>query len=108
MMEQLAERRMAREEDATHYPNDYSHGVNSGLSNPHNHPPPEEDEYGDEEEEDEEYESQEDDYEEEEEEVISTEPYSHLRADECPGPDDRRATHGRGPEDVPNLCCPDV
>lgn len=73
MMEQLAERRMAREEDATHYPSDYSHGVNSGSSNPHNHPPPEEDEYGDEEEEEDEYESQEDDYEEEEEEDQMTE-----------------------------------
>ncbi|KAI1113505.1 hypothetical protein F5Y14DRAFT_211696 [Nemania sp. NC0429] len=73
MMEQLAERRMAREEDATHYPNDYNHGVNGGLSNPHNHPPPEEDEYGDEEEEEDEYESQEDDYEEEEEEDQMTE-----------------------------------
>ncbi|KAI1133198.1 hypothetical protein F5Y10DRAFT_131128 [Nemania abortiva] len=67
MMEQLAERRMAREEDATHY-SAYSHSVNGSLSNPHNHPPPEDEEYGEGEEEEEEYESQEDDYEEEEEE----------------------------------------
>ncbi|KAI0165983.1 salt tolerance down-regulator-domain-containing protein [Xylariaceae sp. FL1272] len=68
MMEQLAERRMAREEDA-HYTGGYSHTVNGGLGNPHNHPPPEEDEYDEEEEEDEEYESQEEDYEEEEDQM---------------------------------------
>jgi len=66
MMEQLAERRMAREEDATHYPSGYGHNANGGLSNTHNHVPPEEEEYDEEEEEDEEYESQEEDYEEEE------------------------------------------
>ncbi len=65
MMEQLAERRMAREEDATHYPGGYTHNLRGGLSNPHNRPP-EDEEYDEEEEEDEEYESQEEDYEEEE------------------------------------------
>lgn len=71
-MEQLAERRMAREEDTTQYSGGYSHGVNGNIPHPHNHPPPEEEEYeGEEEEEeeddDEEYESQEEeDYEEEE------------------------------------------
>ncbi|KAI8629495.1 hypothetical protein F5Y19DRAFT_83958 [Xylariaceae sp. FL1651] len=69
MMEQLAERRMAREEDATHYSGGYGHTVNGGLANPHNHPPPEDEEYDDEEEEDEEYESQEEDYEEEEDQM---------------------------------------
>ncbi|KAI1749945.1 hypothetical protein F4782DRAFT_286918 [Xylaria castorea] len=68
MMEQLAERRMAREEDATHY-SGYGHNVNGGLSNPHNHPPPEDEEYDEEEEEEEEYESQEEDYEEEEDQM---------------------------------------
>ncbi|KAI0204838.1 hypothetical protein F4808DRAFT_412307 [Astrocystis sublimbata] len=67
MMEQLAERRMAREEEVTHY-STYSHTVNDGLSSPHNHPPPEDEEY-DEEEEEEEYESQEEDYEEEEDQM---------------------------------------
>ncbi|KAK5625335.1 hypothetical protein RRF57_001051 [Xylaria bambusicola] len=68
MMEQLAERRMAREEDATHYSGGYTHNIRSGLSNPHNRPP-EEEEYEEEEEEDEEYESQEEDYEEEEDQM---------------------------------------
>ncbi|KAI1153955.1 hypothetical protein F4825DRAFT_413439 [Nemania diffusa] len=68
MMEQLAERRMAREEDTAHYSSGYSHSINGGLSNPHNHPPPEDEEYAEGEEEEEEYESQEEDYEEEEEE----------------------------------------
>ncbi|KAI0395873.1 hypothetical protein F5Y17DRAFT_421775 [Xylariaceae sp. FL0594] len=69
MMEQLAERRMAREEDATHYTTGYSHNANGGLSTAHTHVPPEEEEYDEEEEEDEEYESQEDDYEEEEDQM---------------------------------------
>ncbi|KAI1820404.1 hypothetical protein F4861DRAFT_70072 [Xylaria intraflava] len=66
MMEQLAERRMAREEDATHYPNSFSHNTNGGSSNPHTHPPPEEEEDEEEEEEEEDYTSQEEDYGEEE------------------------------------------
>ncbi|KAI2780663.1 salt tolerance down-regulator-domain-containing protein [Daldinia loculata] len=46
MMEQLAERRMAREEDAKdHYAGAYGHTVNgASLPNPHNHPPLEDDE----------------------------------------------------------------
>ncbi|RYP12324.1 hypothetical protein DL767_011342 [Monosporascus sp. MG133] len=68
MMEQLAERRMAREEDAKdHYAGAYGHPVNgASLPNPHNHPPPDEEEYDEEEEEEEEYDSQDEDYEEEE------------------------------------------
>ncbi|KAI1300638.1 hypothetical protein F5Y03DRAFT_226701 [Xylaria venustula] len=68
MMEQLAERRMAREEDATHYSGGYTHNLRGGLSNAHNRPPEDEeyDEEEEEEEEDEEYESQDEDYEEEE------------------------------------------
>ncbi|KAI2617620.1 salt tolerance down-regulator-domain-containing protein [Hypomontagnella submonticulosa] len=67
MMEQLAERRMAREEDAKdHYAGGYGHVNGNSLPNPHNHPPPEDDDY-EEEEEEEDYDSQEDeDYEEEE------------------------------------------
>ncbi|KAI0970695.1 hypothetical protein F4678DRAFT_115531 [Xylaria arbuscula] len=68
MMEQLAERRMAREEDATHYSGGYTHNIRGGLSNAHNRPP-EDEEYDEEEEEDEEYESQEEDYEEEEDQM---------------------------------------
>ncbi|KAI0838864.1 hypothetical protein F5Y06DRAFT_34028 [Hypoxylon sp. FL0890] len=68
MMEQLAERRMAREEDAKdHYTGGYGHGVNgASLPNPHNHPPPEDDEFEEDEEEEEDYDSQDEDYEEEE------------------------------------------
>jgi hypothetical protein len=72
MMEQLAERRMARETDAAQqYSNiDYSHPPNGAMhshGHPHNHaPPPEDEEYDDEDEEDEEYDSQDEDYDEEE------------------------------------------
>ncbi|KAJ3562607.1 hypothetical protein NPX13_g8505 [Xylaria arbuscula] len=69
MMEQLAERRMAREEDASHYPGGYTHSMRSGLSNTHNRPPEDQEEYDEEEEEEEEYDSQEEDYEEEEDQM---------------------------------------
>jgi len=72
-MEQLAERRMAREEDAKdQYPNGYPHPPNGGLQphshHHHNHPiPPDEEEYDDEEEEEEDdYDSQDEDYDDEE------------------------------------------
>ncbi|PHH65040.1 hypothetical protein CDD81_3438 [Ophiocordyceps australis] len=71
MMEQLAERRMAREEDAReHFARAYA-PPNGSYSAPHNHthaPPPEEEEYEEEEEEEEDdYEdSQEEEYEDEE------------------------------------------
>lgn len=75
MMEQLAERRMAREEDAREsYPNpNFGHPPNGAMhSHPphtHNHPPPPPDddgEYDDEDEEEDEYDSQDEDYDEEE------------------------------------------
>jgi hypothetical protein len=72
MMEQLAERRMAREVDAAQqYSNaDYGHPPNGSMhshSHTHNHPPPPDDEeYDDEDEEDDEYDSQDEDYDEEE------------------------------------------
>jgi hypothetical protein len=67
MMEQLAERRMAREEDAReHFSRGYAH-PNGSYSAPHNHPPPEDDEFDEEDEEEEDYEdSQDEEYEEEE------------------------------------------
>ncbi|KAG8673202.1 Stress response protein nst1 [Fusarium poae] len=70
MMEQLAERRMAREEDAReHFSRGYGH-PNGSYSNPHNHPPPEEDEYDEEEDEEEDYDdSQDEEYEEEEDQM---------------------------------------
>ncbi|UNI19279.1 Stress response protein nst1 [Purpureocillium takamizusanense] len=68
MMEQLAERRMAREEDAREH---FTRGVyghpNGSYSNPHSHPPPEEEDYEDEEDEEDDYEdSQDEEYEDEE------------------------------------------
>ncbi|KAH7131484.1 salt tolerance down-regulator-domain-containing protein [Dactylonectria estremocensis] len=67
MMEQLAERRMAREEDAReHFTRGYGH-PNGSYSTPHNHPPPEDDEYEDDEDEEEDYDdSQDEEYEDEE------------------------------------------
>ncbi|KAF5008167.1 hypothetical protein FDECE_5561 [Fusarium decemcellulare] len=67
MMEQLAERRMAREEDAReHFARGYGQ-PNGSYSNSHSHPPPEEDEYDDEEDEEEDYDdSQDEEYEDEE------------------------------------------
>ncbi|KAL6699129.1 hypothetical protein J3F84DRAFT_393490 [Trichoderma pleuroticola] len=67
MMEQLAERRMAREEDAReHFARGYGH-PNGSYSAPHNHPPPEDEDYEDEEEEEEEdYDDSQDEYEDEE------------------------------------------
>lgn len=75
MMEQLAERRMAREEDAKEQlyssSNGYSHPSNGNMPSHghhgHNHPPPPDDEdYEEDEEEEEGYDSQDDDYDEEE------------------------------------------
>ncbi|KAG5752427.1 hypothetical protein H9Q70_004916 [Fusarium xylarioides] len=70
MMEQLAERRMAREEDAReHFSRGYGH-PNGSYSNPHNHPPPEEDEYDEEEDEEDDFDdSQDEEYEEEEDQM---------------------------------------
>ncbi|KAL2683162.1 hypothetical protein Neosp_007629 [[Neocosmospora] mangrovei] len=68
MMEQLAERRMAREEDAReHFSRGYGGQPNGSYSHPHNHPPPDDDEYDDEEDEEEDYDdSQDEEYEDEE------------------------------------------
>ncbi|ROW14098.1 hypothetical protein VPNG_04144 [Cytospora leucostoma] len=76
MMEQLAERRMAREGDYAQdqYARGYGHGVNGGLPS-HDHPPPppvDDEEYEDDEDED--YDSQEDDeYEEEDDDTMTEE-----------------------------------
>jgi hypothetical protein len=72
MMEQLAERRMAREEDAREQFSNpsYGHPPNGSMhthSHNHNHPPqPDDEEYDDDEEDEEDYDSQEEDYDEEE------------------------------------------
>ncbi|EKD13176.1 uncharacterized protein L3040_002978 [Drepanopeziza brunnea f. sp. 'multigermtubi'] len=78
MMEQLAERRMAREEDARQaFPSNYGHPQNGAMHNhnhPHNHPPPPDDEeYDDEDEEDDEYDSQDEDYDDEEVDTMTEE-----------------------------------
>ncbi|KAI1453453.1 hypothetical protein F4805DRAFT_443248 [Annulohypoxylon moriforme] len=67
MMEQLAERRMAREEDSKEHYASYGHSINgTSIPNPHNHAPPEEDDFEEDEEEEEDYDTQDEDYEEEE------------------------------------------
>jgi hypothetical protein len=70
MMEQLAERRMAREELDVQKQYQSYHSQSNGLhSHPHTHnhpPPPDDDEYDDEDDDDDEYDSQEEDYDEEE------------------------------------------
>ncbi|KAF2735042.1 hypothetical protein EJ04DRAFT_435784 [Polyplosphaeria fusca] len=69
MMEQLAERRMQREEDAQ-----YASHPGMYKSHTHSHgPPPEEDEYGDEEDEDDGYDDDDYDEEEEDEDDVMTE-----------------------------------
>jgi hypothetical protein len=70
MMEQLAERRMAREEESREHLNrGYGHPPGS-YSNPHNHPTPEDDEYEEEEDEEEDYDdSQDEEYEDEEDQM---------------------------------------
>ncbi|KAH8662963.1 salt tolerance down-regulator-domain-containing protein [Tricladium varicosporioides] len=80
MMEQLAERRMAREEDAREQFSNpsYGHPPNGGMhphSHAHNHPPPPDDEAYDEEDEDEddEYDSQDEEYDEEEMDTMTEE-----------------------------------
>ncbi|KAG4443423.1 Stress response protein nst1 [Cadophora sp. M221] len=79
MMEQLAERRMAREEDAREaFSNpSYGHPPNGAMhphNHSHNHPPPlEDDEYDDEDEEEDEYDSQDEDYDEEEMDTMTEE-----------------------------------
>ena len=79
MMEQLAERRMQREEEAQYA----AAGLGHPSMQPHNHGPPMDvDGYDDED--DEEYDSQdeEEDYEEDEMVVCLSDPYQHL-ADVC-------------------------
>ncbi|CZS91142.1 related to Stress response protein nst1 [Rhynchosporium graminicola] len=79
MMEQLAERRMAREEDArVAFSNPpYGHPPNGAMhphNHAHNHPPQQEDdEYDDEDEEEDEYDSQDEDYDEEEMDTMTEE-----------------------------------
>ncbi|KAL3428074.1 stress response protein NST1 [Phlyctema vagabunda] len=79
MMEQLAERRMAREEDAKeHYTTaNYGHPPNGSMPHMHGHnhpPPPDDEEYDDEEEEEEDdYDSQDEEYDEEEMDTMTEE-----------------------------------
>lgn len=68
MMEQLAERRMQREEEAQYA----ASGLGHASTQPHNHGPPLDDEDYDEEEDDEEYDSQEDEDYDDDEMVIES------------------------------------
>lgn len=115
MMEQLAERRMAREEDAKEQlysaSNGYVHPPNGNMHphshHGHNHPPPTEDEdYDDDEEDDEEYDSQDEDYDEEE---MVRKQFRMANSLLIPiGHDDRGAADGRRPTNVSNICSSDV
>ncbi|KAH8168831.1 salt tolerance down-regulator domain-containing protein [Sarocladium implicatum] len=75
MMEQLAERRMAREEDAREHVSRGGYGhPNGSYSSPHDQPPPDDEDYEDEEDEEEDYEDSEDEeYEDEEEDQMTEE-----------------------------------
>lgn len=100
MMEQLAERRMRREEDAQYA----SAGLGHPSTQPHSHgPPPEDDGYDDEE--DEEYDSQEDEEYDDEElvDLIFLSCQTLVAKLITTGDSNRRATHGGRPSDVPNI-----
>jgi hypothetical protein len=105
MMEQLAERRMRREEDAQY--------ASAGLGHPsmqsHNHGPPLEDD-GFDDEEDEEYDSQEEEeYDDEELVALLFFPQQILVVRLMgPGDSDGRATYGRRSSNVPNFRRSDV
>jgi hypothetical protein len=71
MMEQLAERRMAREEDAQQFNSLYNHPPSNRPLSPHHHAhshgsPQDDDDYDDEDDGEDSYDSQDDDYDEEE------------------------------------------
>ena len=72
MMEQLAERRMQREEEAQYA----AAGLRHPQYNGHTHPPLDEDEYDDDEED---YASDEEDYDEDEDEMVWNKRLRHLR-----------------------------
>lgn len=83
MMEQLAERRMAREEDARVHFSRYSH-PNGSYPAPHDHPPAEEDDYYDEDEEEDDYEDSQDEEDEDEEVYANPSPIrSAFHAEGC-------------------------
>ena len=104
MMEQLAERRMQREED-TQYGIAAAHQTFHG----HNHGPLDEDDYDDDDEEEEDYDSQEEEEFDEDEMVGTIIPRSLITSTNSKtGCHDRRAAHARRAANVPNICCPDV
>lgn len=129
MMEQLAERRMAREEDAKEQylrSQNYARHTNGGGYG-HNHPPPEEEDY-DEDEEDYEEDDDEEEYDSQEEEVRRPRTPSFTRPTGCVcsarpefehtatnpacvcdlGYHDRGAANGRRQTDVPDIRRPHV
>lgn len=90
MMEQLAERRMAREEDAKDQYGGragFAPGLNGAAYGHNHHMPSEEEDYGPEDEDDEEYDSQDEEYDEEEVIFVRLAPAVVLRcpvAQPCP------------------------
>jgi hypothetical protein len=99
MMEQLAERRMAREEDARdHFTRSYGH-PNGSYSSPHNHPPLEDDDYEEEDDEEDDYDdSQDEEYEDEEvyssPSVMPSRPYTECCCQD-PMTEEQRMEEGR-------------
>lgn len=103
MMEQLAERRMQREEEAQYVGSPPPVGLYSRRSHPHGPPPPVDDDDDEFDDEDEEYDSQ-DDYDDEEDEMVLLDlAWSRTTSLLEIGHNDRAATHGRRPTHVPDL-----
>jgi hypothetical protein len=109
MMEQLAERRMAREEEANGANGTAPREANLHHQHVHNHAQPE---YEDEE--DYEEEDEDDDYDDEEEEdeepvrILLEIFYSNYTLTCIEGYYDGGTAYGRRPSNVPNLCSKDV
>jgi len=100
MMEQLAERRMQREDVSQYPPYNIPHAP---LPPVHTHSQPSEDEYDDEDE-DEDYGSEDDDYEEEDDTVCNTVSGFMSQAKKCTGHDDGGPTHARRSPNVSDIC----
>jgi hypothetical protein len=109
MMEQLAERRMAREEDAKeqYNMNGYAHpnGTLGHHHSHHNHPPvPDDDlDYEEDEEDDEDYDSQDEDY--DDEEMVGCCEIARFPLLIATGYHDRGAAHGGRTPNVSDIRC---
>ena len=105
MMEQLAERRMQREEDI-HYPSTAL--AHQGIHQGHNHPPLDDEDDFDDEEDDEDYDSQEEEDEYEGDEMVKLSTRTAFSSLTRTGLYDRRTTNGGGPSNVSNIRSKDV